>query len=124
MSEANGAPGPQTPAEFAREAEFLSIKCDELRHACLGFLDDGVTSPDVSVDDVTFVQSVPPERTLERRAPRHVRVDPPDHLPRPEPLRQALGANDRQAIVSDEVFGCVHARHATFRRTARHRPRG
>jgi hypothetical protein len=77
MAESNGTP--KTPAEWAREAEFLSIKCDELRHACLGFLDDGVTSPEVTADDVAFVRSVPPERTLEGvfAGYRKLREDPP-----------------------------------------------
>ena len=77
MAETNGKP--KTPAELAREAEFLSIKCDELRHACLGFLDDDVTSPDVSADDVAFVRSTPPQRTLEGvfAGYRNLREDPP-----------------------------------------------
>jgi len=77
MAETNGTP--KTPAELAREAEFLSIKCDELRHAWLGLLDDGVTSPDVSADDVAFVRSVPPQRTLEGvlAGYRKLREDPP-----------------------------------------------
>jgi hypothetical protein len=80
MAEINGTP--KTPAELAREAEFLSIKCDELRHACMGFLDDGVTSPDVSSDDVAFVRSTPPQRTLEGvfAGYRKLREDPPGGL--------------------------------------------
>src|SRR5262245_14244223 len=60
MAETNGTP--RTPAELAREAEFLSIKCDELRHACLGFLGNGEASPYVSADDVEFVHAEQPRR--------------------------------------------------------------
>jgi hypothetical protein len=63
MPEQNGTP--KTPAELAREAEFLSIKCDELRHACLGFLGNDATSPYVSTDDVEFVRAELPRRDTE-----------------------------------------------------------
>jgi hypothetical protein len=48
----------------------------------MGFLDDGVTSPDVSADDVAFVRSTPPQRTLEGvfAGYRKLREDPPGGL--------------------------------------------